>query len=74
MGNMLSTVPPLPSALSQDAVDALRERTPFDEREVGAAPVSSPFQTLSPSRGVCGCGGYVGIAAGVFVSLPFETR
>lgn len=31
---MLSTVPPLPSALSQDAVDALRERTPFDEREI----------------------------------------
>jgi hypothetical protein len=42
MGNMLSTVPPLPSALSQDAVDALRERTPFDEREVGRL---LPFQT-----------------------------
>ena len=34
MGNVLGTVPALPTALSQDAVDALRERTPFDEREV----------------------------------------
>ena len=34
MGNVLGTVPALPTSLSQDAVDALRERTPFDEREV----------------------------------------